>query len=239
MSQHETTRYQTGDVELLIDFNNSLENNISLTRLDESFLDEKIHELEEIGPVCSNLYWLTFARINELTLYCAGNYANNLEFSAVGDLLVNPRLIVIHFNNKNYRIIKNRHMKLTEHFHEYAETKDDIVSWLKNKTTLEIKKKPLLPYLYDNLKLSGLLTDNYLDSVDMRMKRLADSVGFFASSNFVDSHHFYFRLQNIDESEKALLRSKLCYVTTTFFDELGRDFYHHMRNNNYKSKFIR
>lgn len=238
MSLQRTTHYQTEDVELLIDYNNSLENNISLTRLNETLLDEKIQELEEIGPVCGDLYWLTFARLNELTLYCAGNYADNFEFSAVGDLLVNPRMIVVHFKNRNYRIIKNRHMKLTEQFHDCVETESDIVKWLKEETMLNIQKKPLLPYLYENLEQSGSVADDYLDSIDMRMKQVADSVGFFASSNFVDSYHFYLRLQNTNESEKALLRSKLCCFSTRLFDELGCDFYRNL-DGTYKSRFIR
>ena len=239
MSLYRTAHHQRGEVKLLIDYNNSLDNNVSLTRLNETFFDEKLSELEEIGPACRDLYWLTFARLNELTLYCTGNYADNFEFSAVGDMLVNPRLIVVHFRNRNYQVIKNRHMKLTKQFHDCAETEDGIVNWLKEETTLETKKKPLLPYFYENLEHSGLFTDDYLGSIDTRMKRVADSVGFFASSDFVDSHHFYLSLQNTDESEKALLHSKRCQFTTTLFDELGFDFYHQMRNGHYKSSFIR
>ena len=37
------------------------------------------------------IYWLTYVRIREAALLCAGNYADNGEYQAAGDLLVNPQ----------------------------------------------------------------------------------------------------------------------------------------------------
>jgi hypothetical protein len=226
------------NVEPLIDYNNSLEKNASLARLNENFFDEKIHELEEIGPIGRELYWLTVARLNELTLFCAGNYADNFEFTAVGDLLVNPRLILVHRKGYMTPVIKQRHMNLTDQFVDAAETEKGIIEWLKKETTLEIKKKPVLPYLYECLEMSGYLSPLYLSSAERRMQKVADTVGFFAGSCFVDSCDYYMRLQNIPEHEKELIKSMLCGFTTRTFDELGVDFYRHINETRFKSRFL-
>ena len=61
----------------------------------EDWLDELEMQNNEKNPV----YWLLLVRLNELALLCAGNYADNCEFSAAGDLLLNPRKMMVHFND--------------------------------------------------------------------------------------------------------------------------------------------
>ena len=91
---------------ILMDFNYLLEDVSSAMRLNEEFLEQKVSELEEVGPINGKFYWLTLARLNELTLLCAGNYADNFEFTAAGDLLVNPRCILVHIKNRIRPVIK-------------------------------------------------------------------------------------------------------------------------------------
>ena len=92
------------------------------------------------------IYQLTQARITELTLICAGNYADNFEFTAAGDLLVNPRSIRIHIDGVREPANKKRHLALTDQFSAVAKTETGIISSRLSKNThLEIIKKPLLP----------------------------------------------------------------------------------------------
>jgi hypothetical protein len=63
----------------LVDFNDSLEEVSSVISLNEGLLEQKVSELEEIGPINGELYWLILARLNELTLLCAGNYAGESQ----------------------------------------------------------------------------------------------------------------------------------------------------------------
>ncbi|MBN2516559.1 MAG: hypothetical protein JXC33_11070 [Deltaproteobacteria bacterium] len=239
MSESTAKDYFQFNTKSLEDYNRSLEKNASIVRLNECFLEEKTNELEKIDPMCEELYWLTFARLNELALLCAGNYADNMEFTSVGDFLVNPRLILVHVKNRNQPVIKERHTKLTEQFQDVAPKKIGVISWLRDETTLEIKEKPLLPYLNEALKNSGYVSQRYLDSADRRLKKIADAVGFFASLNFVDSYNFHVRLQNTPESEKEFIKSNLCKFDTNSFDDLGFDFYQLLRNANYQSLFLK
>lgn len=223
----------------LTQYNGFLENNVSLVRLNEEFLDRSLKQLENHSKGNTALYWLTYARLNELTLYCAGNYADNFEFSAAGDLLVNPRRILVHFRNQAGAVVKDRHGNLTDQFGDASGNRRDVIRRLKREAVLETQEKPLLPFFLENLRESDRMSDRYLDSVESRMKKIADAIGFFGCLNFVDSHEFYLRLQNTPEEEKAFIRSKRCLFDRKIFDALGSDFYTLIRNGDYRSGFLK
>lgn len=222
----------------LIDYNDSLEKDTSVSSLNESFLEQKIEELEEIEINRQELYWLTFARLNELTLLCAGNYANNFEFTAAGDLLVNPRLIEVHVRGLSEPVIKNRHSRITTQFGSAMSTKKDVIHWLQNETFLEIKKEPLLPYLYESLKNSGYISQKYLFSTDRRMRQISDTIVHLWSWHLPNSHDFLQRLQHITQPEREFIKSKLCQLDTRTFFDLGNDFHNIIQCKGYKSKFL-
>ena len=223
---------------ILRDFNCLLEDVSSTNSLNEEYLEQKVSELEEIGPINGELYWLTQARVNELTLLCAGNYANNLEFTAAGDLLVNPKCIRIHIKNRIRPMIKKRHSKLTDQFRRVARTRGGVIQWLKEQTVLEIKKQPLLLYLYERLKNSGTLSQEYLLSIDRRMKRIADVIVLLWSLHLPDSRDFQEWLHCKAQSEKEFINSRLCNFDTRVFYELGHDIKKLIQYDDYKSKFL-
>jgi len=222
-----------------IRYNGFLERNASVARLNEVFLDERRKELEQYPQDNPALYWLTYARLNELALYCAGNYADNFEFSAAGDLLVNPRRVLVHIRNGGGVVVKERHGNLTEQFGGMAENQAGVIQWLKEETTLEMKGKPLLPLFLENLVQSDRMSDRYLESVQSRMRKISDAIGFFGCMNFVDSHEFYLRLQNTPEDEKALIRSKFCLFDTKTFDALGSEISRIVRRGDGRSGFLK
>ena len=61
-------------------------------------------------------YWLLLVRLTEAALLCAGNYADNCEYEAAGDFLVNPREILVHRRGDGRSTTKNRHGRLSEQF---------------------------------------------------------------------------------------------------------------------------
>jgi hypothetical protein len=104
-------------------FNLKLDSLSKISSLNENVLEEMLGQLNGYRGAEDDLYWLTLARINELVLVCAGNYANNCEFRLVGDLLLNPRCILVHVRGSLQPVRKIRHMALTEHFRHVAETR--------------------------------------------------------------------------------------------------------------------
>lgn len=169
----------------LLDYNLCLNNCVAF-ELNEKFIESKIDELDEIQN-SGFIYQLTQARITELALICAGNYADNFEFRAAGDLLANPRCIRIHIDGVKEPVYKKRHLALTDQFSEVAQTQTGIIRWLGKNTHPEITREPLLPDLYERLKSAGLISANYLDSVYQRMNKIADVIGFLSAYNLSEA----------------------------------------------------
>lgn len=226
-------------VKQLVHYNFSLEKNSCLTRINEAFLDMKVRDLTKMAPINGRLYWLTFARLGELALYCAGNYADNLELSALGDLLVNPRLIRVHTRNPRRTYVKERHLPMTTQFHSASCNRAGVIGWLKRETDLEIIEEPLLPYLYKQMTQSGYLSEHYLDSIYIRMGKMADTTAFLASWHASDSCDLQLRLQKATLPERAFVEENLCRFNIETFREIGRDLWKGVKDENFNSRFLR
>ena len=222
----------------LIDFNKKLEQSTPCWALNEALLEKRLRQLEKLDLSGRPLYWLAFARITELTLLCAGNYADNLEFAAAGDLLVNPRLILIHSRTGGKIYIKERHKLLTEQFSHISTTKRSLDRWLKEETIIEIKKAPLLPHMYGRLRESEYLSVEYVKTVERRMKKVSETIGFFGAWHLGDSIHLQQRIKESPLKERALVKSKFCRFNKNLFLELGRDLKQLIQNKNHQSGFL-
>ena len=226
----------------LNDFNVSLEKEANQSNLNEDFIESKLSELEQIESDCSEngeIYWLTYARLFELALLCAGNYADHFEFAAAGDLLVNPRFILIHFKSGCNAVKKDRHRKLTEQFRYVAGEREAVVTWLKQDTVPEIVEKPLLTHMHEQMSRSGYLSKEYLDLAERRMERIADAIGFLASWHLAGSSAFYLRVQCANPSEQSFIESNLCRFNKEIFIELGDDLRRLGADSYQKSWFLR
>jgi len=156
-------------------FNRSLNAIASPHLLNERVLEARLYELEALSVHHNPAYWLTYARLAELTLFCAGTYACHGEIIASGDLLVNPRRILIHPDGA-LPVIKHRHTPLTQQFSRAAEGRSQVVEWLARHTLVQIRRKALLPHMQSALKASGTVSEAYLHSLRDRMLRIADTL---------------------------------------------------------------
>jgi hypothetical protein len=183
-------------------------------------------------------YWLTYARLFELAILCAGTYADHFELTAAGDLLVNPRLIMVHFRSGCRALKKGRHTKLTEQFAHVAGNPGEVVTWLKRETIPEIVEKPLLPHMQERMTQAGFLSKEYLDLVAQRMERIADALGFLAAWHLADSSAFYLRAQCAGPSERRFIESSLCRFDKKIFFELGNEFRRLTADQGRYSRFV-
>ena len=147
-------KYDDCSCNTLLDYNLCLNDCVAF-ELNEKFIESKIDELDEIEPNSGLIYQLTQARITELTLICAGNYADNFEFTAAGDLLVNPRSIRIHIDGVREPVNKKRHLALTDQFNAVAKTQTGIIRWLSKNTHLEIIKETVASGFIRTIKKRG------------------------------------------------------------------------------------
>jgi hypothetical protein len=135
-------------------------------------------------------------------------------------------------------VIKKRHSRISDQFKNVATTRGEVIQWLKKETLLEIKKEPLLPYLYESLKNSGYMSQEYLLSTDRRMKQIADVIVLLWSLHLPNGQDFHQWLQHMTQSEREFIKSRLCQFDTRTFYALGHDFYQIVQCEGYESKFL-
>jgi hypothetical protein len=173
-------------------------------------------------PTDQACFWLTAARITELALLCAGNYADCAEFSLTGDLLANPLHIDIHFSEWRKPAPKWRHGRFSDQVGQALDLDPREVMRSAGAYPC-IGRLALLPELRQQLEAGGMLSDDYLESVDRRMKSIADTLCFMAAWQIRDGEDLCLKLKAAGDSEKCFVESALCRFQTGIFDRLGTD----------------
>jgi hypothetical protein len=209
------------DLMFLFEFNRDLDRNAQLSRLNEKYLEQRMEELDEHVPICIEVYQHTRARLHELLLLCAANYANNCEYGAVGDLIFNPRLTLVHVRGRHEPVVKERHTPLSEQFMDKAGTRTEVVLWLKEETTLEIKEKPLIPHSYEILESCRFVSKEYLDSTRDRAVQIADLSAFLCCRGFEERLELDAWLRSASQSDRVLMESRLIRLDWRGFQKLG------------------
>ncbi len=203
--------------------NNALDKVAVLYETNEHLIEDWLDELEIQNNEKNPAYWLLLARLNELTLLCAGNYADSCEFSAAGDLLVNPRQILVHFIDPEQTVIKKRHASLSEQFGRKGQSRKCILQRLANHATIETKRPSLLPHLFKKMQNSGRVSGTYLTLADTRMRQIADTIGFLASWQLSDVAELYRRISGSTPEVGAYIESNLCRFKNDLFFAMGND----------------
>ncbi|MFZ1986336.1 MAG: hypothetical protein WAU91_18130 [Desulfatitalea sp.] len=119
--------------------------------VNESRIDAFLDELETVDPAENQAYWLILARLTEVTLLCAGHYTDHCEFSAAGDLLVNPRKIMIHIKGRADAFTKEQHRPLSNQLACMALTGKDGARVSMREAACETVTPALLPALRERL----------------------------------------------------------------------------------------
>ncbi|MEJ2365352.1 MAG: hypothetical protein P8075_11240 [Deltaproteobacteria bacterium] len=230
--------HTVGSIGTLISHNMDLEQGVSAHKLNEIYLERRVQELEQSCIIRDALYSLTLARVTELALVCAGNYADHCEFLAACDLLVNPRLVLVHVRDQIEPVVKERHGGITNQFSHVGRATQEIVQWLKENTCIEIKEEALLPYLYNELSCLGHIKSPHLDSIEHRMERIADVIGFLWAWQLPDSSGVQERLRCLSEDERQFIHSNLCRFDLKLFHQLGHELLRLVEDGRYKGRFL-
>jgi hypothetical protein len=203
----------------LIQFNHRL-SAISGTPLNESDLVRLMHDWQALSDQTSDLNLLSLARIMELALFCAGNYADGCEFEAVGDLLVNPRLVDIYFREGGHPTAKIRHGAISEQLSGLIADSNP-VDWLKRHTWTSVRKQALLPALYEALSNGDHLSQDYLKSIEQRMCRVADTTAFLSAWQICDAADLRKKMESAPRNLCLFIADNLCRFDLALFHELG------------------
>ena len=222
----------------LIDFNARMQRDAFATLLNEKYLEKLLSEFQAIPRFSPAVHGLTLTRLNELALICAGNYADSCEFSAAGDLMVNPPEVMVHVRGKVHPVLKDRHNKLTAQFKDAAACGTSLINWFIKNTIVEVRKKPILMRLNDMMKASGVVSDFYIASADRRMKQIADTMGFLSAWRVESAEGFHQKLKTASPTETAFINKALCRLDRRLFDEMKADICGFLWDENYQSRFI-
>ena len=218
-------------------FNYDLEQEALDSRLNEDYLVQRLQRLWELPPVENRVFWLGLARLNELALLCAGTYADACEFSAAGDLLLNPRLILIHIKGRLEPLVKNRHQALTRQMAPLAPANRNIINWIKENTRLEVRRQALLPHIMDMLTRSGCLGRTYLDSAKARCDRIAGTISLLNANRITGPAELCAALVGMSPGERAELKQDMCFFDRRIFSALGREMHQIMHYGQVNSKY--
>lgn len=185
--------------------------------INEPFLEEILARIQGAGRHPDpTIYWLTLARLTEAAILCAGHYADNCEFRAAGDLLVNPRKVCVQVQGHGPSFIKTRHGRLTDQLAQrFAGTID------KRDAECRIVAPALLPELYRRLATSGFFTPDYLEHVQHCLTAIAATIAFLAAWQVDANEQLYHRLQLADAAQREFVEEHLCRFDATWFWLLG------------------
>ena len=219
--------YLKGDLTLernpILILNEALDNLYVPYAVNEQIIENLLQDLETFCTTHQSVYWLAMSRLLELTLICAGHYADNCEFSAAGDLLVNPRKVLIHRKGYPHPLVKHRHRRLTDQLNNKGQCGELAPFQAKNGVRVEVTKPALLPYLSERIERSRQIASWYLNEVQERMKKIADTIGFLSAwslSRFEVLHH---RMQRMSTNTCRFLAGHQCNFGTSYFVNLGRE----------------
>lgn len=187
----------------------------------EVSIEKRLGEYMEMEVGDALVSQFTLARIAEMALKQAGDYADNCEFQAAGDLLVNPRRIDVYRRGWKTPVVKDRHRGLSDQF-AAAIGSENPVAWLGRETCPHVRTEALLPCLRKMLASSGFMAPAYLEGLDRRMCRVADTIAFLMSWQVADSADLYRRMEKGPE-EKAFVLSHLCRFDRSRFNAMGED----------------
>jgi hypothetical protein len=206
--------------------------------VNESVIEGFLSNVEAVGDTTRLDYWLMVARIAELALLCAGSYVDNCEFSAAGDLLINPRKILVHRKGHRESLIKQRHSFLSDQLNPDGCCRQGFLLWFRREVTLETVESALLPYLLEQLEYSQRLASRYVDGLRERMKRVADTIGFLSAwcvSRVEDLHQ---HMRHADTEIRRFVEANLCKFDPYLFKLFGWEIRQLERNPDYRSQFL-
>ncbi len=242
-AQQLTARHHRGNLPRLLPLNGWTAFNLILD-LDieelpnETTIEQRLEEIERLRVDDQRIRWLTVCRLAEMALKIAGDYADHCDFQAAGDLLANPRQIDVFQRGLDFPVVKHRHRGLSEQFAVEIGGNDPVV-WLMCETQVHIRTKALLPHFRQILATSGHVHPDYIEDLDRRMCRVADTVAFLTSWRITDRHELAARMEVQGPEGRAFVKENLCQFDNSRFREMGEDIISLIASHDAQSRFLR
>lgn len=197
------------------ELNYRLQEEANDAHVNKSFIEQWLMRLWTILSPRPECFWLFLARINELALLCASRYVDCCEFSAADELLGEPSCVFLHAQDGRTAVSQDT----------------------------GVRGGPLLPSLYNLLKGSGYMTEDYLLSIIRRTEQIAQVLKMLLGLGMGNAEDISMRLSCMDVDQRRDFRSRLCLFDRKIFNEIGRALHLFMRYWNvddvYVGKYLR
>ena len=191
--------------------------------INKRFVEQWLRRLCTIVSPRPECFWLFWARITELALVCASRYVDCCEFAAAAELLAKPSRVFLRVEGERSNVSKDR---------------GGIIIRGRECTLGEQKSRPMLWYLYDLLKGSGYMTEDYLLSLSRRTEKVVQVARMLAGLGIRNSEEISIKLSCMDVDLRRNFRSRLCLFDHTTFNELGRALHLFMLYGNVDDKYV-
>ena len=222
----------------ILNINEALDNLHVPYEINEQVIENFLKNLKDYDTTHRPVYWLMMARLFEMALICAGHYADNCEFSAAGDLLVNPRQVLVHRRGVPHPLVKHRHGRLSEQLSEEETYRELVLFQIKHEVTVEVSKPAILPYLFERMEQSSQIASWYLEDAQGRMKKIADTIGFLSAWSLSKFEVLHNRIQMMSPKTRRFVADHQCNFDTYYFIRLGREILKIIENSKEHSDFL-
>jgi hypothetical protein len=208
--------------------------------VNESNIEKILEQWEHHGESHLPEYWLVAARLLEMSILLAGHYVDHCEFKAAGDLLFNPRRILIYQKDSPRPLVKQRHGRLSDQLNgpAYRSANEPFPQWFRQQVVTQISRPAILPHLLSLLEQSERLTKVYLRTAQCRLEKASQAIGFLCSWSIFNVQELNIKMQAASPSARRFIHRHLCLFDTTLFDALGKEVQQLGMDSEYQSHFI-
>lgn len=206
--------------------------------INETCIEEMVIRLDRHGDPAKSEFWLLLARLAEMAMLCAGHYADNVEFTAAGDLLVNPKRVIIYQKGYQKPQIKPRHGKVSEVLGLGTAADRIRCRRILQESLVHVEAEALLPSLLKRMQKSRKFPQEHLDRLQNRMKRVADTIGFLSAWGLTGLEDLRQRLRISLPETCDFVSAHLCRFSDTVFRRLGDEIRRQAQNPLYASPFL-
>lgn len=223
----------------IVKLNNAIDAHQVPQGVNELAIESILHQWEQHGKRHRPQYWLLAARLFEMAILCAGHYVDNCEFTAAGDLLFNPRKILIHQRGCSPPLVKHRHGRLSDQLKVHAAANQPFPVWFKRHAATQMIAPAVLPYLLNRLEQSGRMAAFYLQAARERLQKAAATIGFLGAWSLSGRQELHGCLQAAAPATRALITDHGCAFDPGLFATLGKEIRLLDNDPDYRSDFIR
>jgi hypothetical protein len=206
-----------------VELNYRLQEEAIDAHINKTFVEQWMVRLWTIVSPRPQCFWLFLARINELALFCASRSVDCCEFAAADELLVEPSCVLLHIEGGRTAVSQDWRGRAGRN---------------RERILTEKKAGPLLPCLYDLLKGSGYMTEEYLLSVSQRTEKITQVAGMLSELGMHTTEDISLKLSCMDVEQRRDFRSRLCLFDRKTFNELGRALHLFMQFGNVDDKYV-